>query len=93
MASTLKVLSSEISLSNTVGNTVSGAVLVRLVNTSASISSVISLTYANGSTKATTTLGHKGTDFARLILVKDPTDKLLTSGVSTTLATSVAYSL
>ena len=93
MASTIKVLSSEITLSNTVGNTVSGAVLVRLLNTDATTSSVISLTYANGSVKATTTLGHKGTDCARLVLVKDSTDKLLSGGAVTVLATSVAYSV
>ena len=93
MASTIKVLSSEIALSNTVGNTVGGAVLVRLLNTDASTSSVISLTYANGSVKATTTLGHKATDTARLVLVKDSTDKLLSGGAVTVLATSVAYSV
>ena len=53
MADTLKVLSTEISLSNTVGNNVSSASLVRLVNTDANISEIVRQCYANGTVKAT----------------------------------------
>jgi len=91
MADTLKVLSTEISLSNTVGNTVASASLVRLVNIHASTSETIQLAYANGNVKATTTIGHYGTGSARLLLVKAPSDILLTVGASTVKATSVAY--
>lgn len=93
MADTLKVLSTEITLSNTIGNTISSASLVRLCNTDASVSEVVRLCYANGTVKATTTVGHKGTDFARLLLAKQPTDILLTSATATVLAVSVAYSI
>jgi hypothetical protein len=92
MANTLKVLSTEISLSNTVGNTVSSASLVRLVNTHVNYSEIIRVCYANGVVKATTTLGHKATDFAKLTLVKQPTDIILTTGLVDVKATSVAYS-
>lgn len=91
MADTIKVLSTEISLSNTVGNTVSSASLVRLVNTNATTSELVSVCYANGNVRATTTIGHYGTDFARLLLVKQPTDILLTTGAVTVKATSVAF--
>lgn len=92
MANTLKVLSTEITLSNTVGNTVSSASLVRLCSTHPSASEVVRLCYANGAVKATTTVGHKGTDFAKLMLVKQPTDILLTTGATSILAVSTAYS-
>ena len=92
MADTLKVLSTEISLSNTVGNTVSSASLVRLVNTNASASEIVQLCYANGDVKATTTVGHYGTGSARLLLVKAPSDLLLTTAASTVKAVSIAYS-
>ena len=92
MADTLKVLSTEIGLSNTVGNTVSSASLVRLVNTHATTSEIIQVCYANGAVKATTTLGHKATDFAKLTLVKQPTDVIKTTGLVDVRATSVAFS-
>jgi hypothetical protein len=91
MAAALKVLASEITLSNTTPNTVNGASLVRLVNTNASISSVLTLFYANGSVKATTTLGHYGTDFARIDLVKQPDETIQSSLAPVIKAASIAY--
>ena len=91
MVNTVKVLSTEIALSNSVGNTVNSAKMVRIINTNATTSEVVRLCYANGDVKATTTIGHKGTDFARFSLVKDPTDIILTSGAVVVRATSIAY--
>jgi len=91
MVDAVKVLSTEIALSNTVGNTVSSAKLIRLINTNATVSEVVRLCYANGSVKATTTIGHQGTDFAKIQIVKDPTDILLTSATSVVRAAKIAY--
>jgi hypothetical protein len=91
MADVLKVLSTEISLSNSVANSVSSASLVRLVNTHPTTSEVVQLCHANGDVKATTTVGHTITDSARLILVKQPTEVLKTTGLATVKATSIAY--
>ena len=91
MADALKVLSTEISLSNTIGNNVSSASLVRIVNLHATASEVVKLCYANGDVRATTTVGHENTDCAKLILVKQPSDLILTTGAVVLQATSVAY--
>lgn len=91
MADVIKVLSTEISLSNTVANSVNSASLVRLVNIHPSTSEVVRLAYANGTVRASITVGHINTDSGRLILVKDPTDLLLTTGLATIKATSIAY--
>lgn len=94
MASTLKVISSEVSLSNTTSSNVSSASLVRLICTHVSSSAVINLLHANGDLKATTTVGHIATNSARLILVKQPDEllKLSNTSISTAKATSIAYS-
>jgi len=92
MANTLKILSTEITLSNTVPNTVSSATLVRLVNLHASVSETINLCHANGSVKATTTVGHTATDSSRLILVKLPSEMIKTTGASPVKAVPIAYS-
>lgn len=95
MADSIKVLSTEITLSNTTPNTVSSASLVRLVNTSDSPNDVlITVKDSLGTVKGTFTLGHDGTGFATLNLVKLPTDTLLANTANTlvvTKATSIAF--
>ena len=92
MADTLKILSTEITLSNTVPNTVSSASLVRLVCLHPSVSETIELRHANGVVKATTTIGHTATDSARLILVKLPSETIKATGASPVRAVPIAYS-
>ena len=91
MPNALKILSSEITLSNTTPNTVNSASLVRIVNTNASVSSLMTLFYANGSIKATATLGHYGTDFARIDLAKQPDETIQISTAAVLKAVSIAY--
>jgi hypothetical protein len=96
MADPIKVIASEITLSNTTPNTVNSAKLVRIVNLADSPNDVlVTLAYANGTTKGTFTLGHDATGYSTLNLVKDPTDTLLTSIANNTVVTkavSIAYS-
>ena len=96
MADSIKVLSTEINLSNTVPNTVNNATLVRLVNTSDSPNDVlITIKDTTGATtKGTFTLGHDGTGFASLNLVKLSTDTLTANTANNTVvtkATSIAF--
>lgn len=95
MADSIKVLSTEITLSNTTPNNVSTASLVRIVNTSDSPNDVlITVKDSAGTTKGTFTLGHDGTGFATLNLVKLPTDTLLANSANATVvtkATSIAF--
>lgn len=95
MADSIKVLSVEIALSNTTPNTVSGASLVRLVNTSESPNDVlITIQDSANNVKGTFTLGHEATGFANMNLVKLPTDKLLANTANATVvvkATSIAF--
>ena len=96
MADSIKVLSSEIALSSSTPNTVNNATLVRLVNTSASPNLVlITIKDTSGvTTKGTFTLGHDGTGFGSLNLVKLPTDTLTANTANNTVvtkATSIAY--
>ena len=77
MADTIKVLASEVTI-NTTPNAISNASLVRIVNTSDSPNDVlITVAYANGTTKGTFTLGHDGTGFATLNLIKSQQTLLL----------------
>lgn len=96
MADSIKVIASEIALSNSVPNTVTGATLVRIVNTADSPNDVLlTLAYANGVTKGTFTLGHDGTGFSTLNLVKLPTDTIVANSANSTVVTravSIAYS-
>lgn len=96
MADPIKVISTEISLSNSTPNTVSNAKLVRIVNLADSPNDVvITLAYANTTTKATFTLGHDATGCSSIELIKDPTDTLLTNIANNTVVTkavSIAYS-
>lgn len=95
MADSIKVISTEIALSNATPNTVSSASLVRLVNTSDSPNDVlITIKDSAGATKGTFTLGHDGTGFASINLVKLPTDTLLANSANATVVTkavSIAY--
>jgi hypothetical protein len=95
MSDPVKILSTEITLSNTTPNTVSSASLVRLVNLDGSNSALIQLAYANGTVKSTFTLGHHSTNFSQEYVVKLPSDTIQISGayVSTSYikATSVAF--
>lgn len=96
MADPIKVISTEISLSNSTPNTVSNAKLVRIINLADSPNDVvITLAYANAATKATFTLGHDATGCSSIELIKDPTDTLLTNIANNTVVTkavSIAYS-
>ena len=94
MADPIKVLSTEIALSNSTPNTVSSASLVRMVNMDGANSANISLAYSNGTIKAVFTLGHHGTDFGKEFVVKLPSDTLTISGSYTgsgVRAVSVGY--
>lgn len=79
----LKILSSEINASNTTPNTVSSASLVRIVNVDPSNSAVIQVASNTGSVLATFTLGQHGTNFARELVVKKPTDTIQILGAYT----------
>ena len=91
MSDPVKVLSTEIALSNTAANTVSNASLVRIVNNDASNSVVI--TVANSSvTHGTFTLGASGTNFSSIDLIKAPADTVVFTGTSPNIkATSIGY--
>lgn len=96
MADPIKVLSTEISLSNSTPNTVSSAKLVRIVNLADSPNDVlVTVAYANGVTRGTFTLGHDATGCSTIELVKDSTDTLITNIANSTVVTkavSIAYS-
>lgn len=95
MADSIKVISTEISLSNTVPNTVNGASLVRMVNASESPNDVlITIKDGSGNVKGTFTLGHEATGFSNINLVKLPTDTLTANTANATVvvrATSIAF--
>lgn len=95
MADSIKVLSTEIALSNATPNNVSSASLVRIVNVSDSPNDVlITVKDSSGTTKGTFTLGHESTGFAAINLVKLPTDTLLANSANATVvtrATSIAF--
>jgi hypothetical protein len=90
MPNALKILSTEVTISNSVPNTVSSASLVRIVNIDSGVSDTITLFYANGSVKATTTIGHYATDFARIDIAKQPDEKIQATN-SSLKAVSIAY--
>ena len=96
MADSIKVIASEITLSNTTPNTVNNAKLVRIVNLADSPNDVlVTLAYANGTTKGTFTLGHDATGYSTLNVIKDSTDTLATNIANNTVVTkavSIAYS-
>lgn len=96
MADPIKVLSTEISLSNSTPNTVSNAKLVRIVNLADTPNDVlVTLKDSGGTTKGTFTLGHDATGCSTIELIKDPTDTLITNFANATVVTkavSIAYS-
>lgn len=96
MADPIKVISTEISLSNSTPNTVSNAKLVRIVNLADTPNDVlVTLKDSGGTTKATFTLGHDATGCSTIELIKDPTDTLITNFANSTVVTkavSIAYS-
>ena len=96
MADPIKVLSTEISLSNSTANTVSNAKLVRIINLADSPNDVlITLKDSGGTTKGTFTLGHDATGCSTIELIKDSTDTLITNIANSTVVTkavSIAYS-
>jgi hypothetical protein len=95
MADPIKVLASEISLSNSTPNTVNNAKLVRLANLADSPNDVlVTIAFANGVTKGTFTLGHDATGCSSLELIKDASDTLLVNSANATVVTkavSIAY--
>jgi hypothetical protein len=96
MADPIKVLSTEISLSNSTPNTVSNAKLVRIVNLSDSPNDVlVTIKDSGGTTKGTFTLGHDATGCSSIELTKESTDTLITNSANATVVTkavSIAYS-
>lgn len=94
MADTIKVLSSEITINGT-ANTISSASLVRIINTSDSPNDVlITVKDGSGATKGTFTLGHDGTGFSAVNLIKLPTDTIQANTANATVVTkavSIAY--
>lgn len=94
MADSIKVLSTEITLTTT-PNTVSGASLVRIVNTADSPNDVLVTIYDSANTvKGTFTLGHEATGFSNINIVKLPTDKIAVNTANATVvtkATSIAF--
>lgn len=94
MADTIKVLSSEIVV-GTSANTVSGATLVRIINTADSPNDVlITLKDSDGATKGTFTLGHEATGFSVVNLIKLPTDTIQANTANATVVTkavSIAF--
>jgi len=91
MADTIKVRSSEITLSNTTPNTVSSASLVRIINVDTANNIVVTL--ANSTvTIGTFTLGYNTTTFSSINLMKQPTDTVTFTGTSPNIkATSIGY--
>lgn len=94
MADTIKVLSSEVTVNGT-ANTISSASLVRIINTSDSPNDVlITVKDGSGTTKGTFTLGHDGTGFSAVNLIKLPTDTIQANTANATVVTkavSIAY--
>lgn len=94
MADTIKVLGTEVTI-NTTPNTISSATLVRIVNTSDSPNDVlITVKTGAGATKGTFTLGHDGTGFATVNLVKLATDTIECNTANATVVTkavSIAF--
>ena len=91
MTDTIKIRSSEISLSNTTANTVSSASVVRIVNADAANSVEITLANSTG-TIGTITLGHNVTNFSEICLIKQPADTIVFTGTSPNIkAVSIGY--
>lgn len=94
MADTIKVVGSEITLT-TSANSVSNATLVRIINTSDSPNDVlITVKDSGGTTKGTFTLGHDGTGFATINLMKLSTDTIQANTANATVvtkATAIAF--
>ena len=91
MADIVKVLSSEITLSNTTANTVSSASVVRIVNADTANNVVITLANSGG-TIGTLTLGYNTTTFSSINLMKQPTDTIVFTGTSPNIkASSIGY--
>lgn len=94
MADTIKVLSSEVTINST-ANTISAASLVRIINTSDSPNDVlITVRDSANNVKGTFTLGHDGTGFSAVNLIKLPTDTIQANTANATVVTkavSIAY--
>lgn len=89
MAILYKFLGTEITLSNTVANTVSNATVVRIVHANtAAANHVITQKWANGSTKASFTIIHTTGDIS---IQKLPDDTLLVDAGSDVKASSIAF--
>jgi len=88
MSDNIKILSTSITL--TTANTVSGAKVVRIVNTSAS-PSLITQKNANGVSIGTIVLGAAGCNFDSESVLKQPTDTFESNSASGVFAVSVGY--
>lgn len=79
MADPVKFLAQQIAL--TTANNVSLGTLVYLVNLDAANSALITQKYANGATISSFTLGHHGTGFGSVFVIKSSTDTLTANSV------------
>lgn len=89
MADPIKVLGTE-QACNATPNTFGLATLVRVVNTDANNSALITQNYANGDPKSTFTLGFAGSDYSREYVIKETTETL-ESNSAAVVAVSVGY--
>ena len=80
MADTVKIIGTEITL--TTANTVANSSVVRLVNLDSANSVLITQKSNSTTTVATFTLGHHGTDFGKLYIIKQPTHTLDVTGTT-----------
>lgn len=90
MASITKVIGAEMSLLNTVANTVNDATLVRLINVTTDTFATITV-QAGAANVASFTLGPAGSDESVVYLKKEAAEKLLASANSVVKASKVAY--
>jgi hypothetical protein len=81
MSDPLKPIAVEVALTGT-ANDISLASLVRVVNTDAANSTVITIQSNTGTVLSTVTIGHHGTDFGKEYIVKNPTDRLKANNVT-----------
>lgn len=92
MASILKVLGTEVTLSTANAESMSNATLVRVMNVSNDTPVTITLQNANADANiASFTLNYAGTDESVVYLKKDASERILTGANTIVKAVSVAY--
>jgi hypothetical protein len=84
MADPVKFLSQHITL--TTANTVSNGTLIRLINLDGANTATITQKYSNGNIISSFALGHHGTDFGSVFVIKGSTDTLTANDVNNSAA-------